>query len=275
MERCVVATGDNGTKGIVQGIVIYSNGWARDGANPADFKGNCIRNCVIATNRIVLLEGGGTTYFSRNLMMFGPAIEDERYASSMATFHSKVLHTLVISENVMVHHGGAAQFFFHGDPDTASRIVLRHNTFHGKTENLAVIYENALAQQFEFVNNLGVHSSNLVYSDPKFLRSSKLQSSGNQSLTSDVTGGSQLSLFTATPWKVLSLSPLDRNAWRIDSNSQGTEESNQAPGALPFGPVAERNDWFTELQDRFKASLVQMPEEAREYWSRPLDLSPK
>jgi serine/threonine protein kinase len=275
MERCVVAAGGNGTKGVVQGIVIYSNGWARDGANPADFKGNCIRNCVIATNWIVLLEGGGTTYFSRNLMMFGPAIEDERYASGLATYHSKVLHTLVFSENVMVHHGGAAQFFFHGDPDTASRIVLRHNTFHGKIENLAVIYEHALAQQFEFVNNLGVHSSNLVYSDPKFLRSSKFRSSGNQSLTSEESGGSQLSLFTATPWKVISLSPLDRNAWRIDSQSQGTADANQAPGALPFGPAGERDDWFTELQYRFKATLTQMTEEARDYWSRPLDVSPK
>lgn len=274
MENCVVAVGDNGKNGIVQGIVIYSTGWARDGVNPADYKGNCIRNCVFAMNRIVLLEGGGTTHITRNLMMFGPGNAHDIYASSLATYHSKVLHTLVFNENVMVHYGGASQFYFHGDPDTASQIILRNNTFHGKTENLAVVYENALAQQIEFTNNLSVHSSNLVYSDPKFLRSSKFRSIGNQSLTSEVAGGRQLSLFTPASWKVLAISPLDRNAWRIDSRNEGGDGTEHAPGALPFGKVNQQGDWFTELQSRFAATLPNMTEQARDYWSRPFGEMP-
>jgi hypothetical protein len=257
----------------VQGLNVYSSGWTRGGANPSDFKGNCIRNCVIATNRIVLLEGGGTTHFTRNLMIFGPVNTEYIYASSLATYHSKVLHTLVFSENVMVHHGGAAFFFFHGELDTPSRIVLRNNTFHGKTENLAVVKENALTQQIDFVNNLGINCSNLVFSDPKYLRSTKLRSSGNQSLTSENSDGSQRSIFNSTTLKVLSNSPFDRNAWRIDSKSVQVENEIHSSGALPFGPVDTRGDWFTDLQDRFKAALQHNTVEARAHWSRSLDAS--
>jgi len=76
----------------------------------------------------------------------------------------------------------------------------------------------------------------------------------------------------ATEIRLLSTDPLDRNFMRVDPTSITVPEGEPFPGALPPGPAPPEGDWFTELQDRFKDALQYMTPEAREFWSRPIEL---
>ncbi len=272
LENCVFASTDLGMDGVLQAINIYPTGWYSQNANAKDFKGNCVRNCVIAADQISLMKGGGTTYFARNLIMFGAAAKTDIYTLGFSTHPAKVADTLLLSNNVFVHHGGESQFYVNSERNPDSKILMHHNTFHGVTQNLAVIYDGEKSQVFEFFNNLSINSSSFVYVDAKFAppNNSNFRVAGNQSNTSEHSSGSQWAIFKPSKHKIVSTSPLARDSLRIESAVLDGQNPSPIPGALPPGPVPSSGDWFTALQDRFKVSSHHMTAEAREYWTRPL-----
>lgn len=272
LENCVFTSTDLGMAGVLQAINIYPTGWYSQNANAKVFKGNCVRNCVIAADQISLMEGGGTTYFSRNLIMFGAATEADIYTLGLFTHPAKVLDTLLLSNNVFVHHGGASQFYVNSERNPNSKLLVHHNTFHGDTQNLAIIYDGEKSQTFEFLNNLSINSSTFVYVDAKIAPpiNPNFRIAGNQSNAAGHSSGNQWEIFEPSKYNSVSTSPLARDSLRIEPAALDEQDRSSIPGALPPEPVPSSGDWFTTLQDRFKVTSQHMTAEAREYWTRPL-----
>lgn len=59
--------------------------------------------------------------------------------------------------------------------------------------------------------------------------------------------------------RVLSENPLDRNYLRVDPTSITIPDGDPFPGALPPGPAPADGDWFTRLQDCYRAAQADIP----------------
>lgn len=248
-------------------------------AESTDTRGQCIRNCVFAKDFIGLNAVAGQTFLSQNWIRVHLERPSQGYFGLTVSAHSKkdTVHVRrnIFDASAFGHMVGA--FGNINRQDETIRLSYNQNT-HVAAAGKLLFIAGKMDEATEFKNNFSLARNPSVHIESYLgnevrdaaLRLWKIE--GNFSRLRNSRYGVPLANIISPDATLISFDPHDRNFMRIDPTKITVSKGDPFPGALPPGPAPPEGDWFTELQDRFKDALQYMTPEAREFWSKPLEL---